>query len=165
MWAQNLQRSYVSWQWRMMQNWKRNWLVIWKFTWGIWWILTCALESLKSFHFNVLLLSKVYIAWAKKVQRSNLSWNWRGIQNLERNWLAVSKLNCFRISQILTWVLKSLKHFHFNGLLLRKLCIVWAKKKLCVTTMKSDTKIEKKLTCLFKIDMIFTNFDPSTRKV
>ena len=40
-------------------------------------------------HFNVLLLSKVYIVWAKKVQRSYLSWNWRGIQNLERNQLVV----------------------------------------------------------------------------
>ena len=26
------------------------------------------------------------------MQRSYLSWNWRGIQNLERNWLVVSKL-------------------------------------------------------------------------
>ena len=45
-----------------------------------------------NFRFNELLLSKVYIVWAKKVQRSYLSWNWRGIQNLERNRLAVSKL-------------------------------------------------------------------------
>ena len=57
-----------------------------------WQILTRALESLKHFHFNVLLLSKLYIVWAKKVQRSYLSWNWRGIQNLERNRLVVSKL-------------------------------------------------------------------------
>ena len=28
----------------------------------------------------------------KKIQRSHLSWNWRGIQNLERNRLVVSKL-------------------------------------------------------------------------
>ena len=55
-------------------------------------ILIQALESLKKFHFNVLLLSKVYIVWAKKVQRSYLSWNWRGTQNLERNELVVSKL-------------------------------------------------------------------------
>ena len=55
-------------------------------------ILIRALESLKYFHFNVLLLSKVYIIWAKKVQRSYLSWNWRGIKNLEMNRLAVSKL-------------------------------------------------------------------------
>ena len=32
--------------------------------------LKLALESLKIFHFNGLLLSKVYIVWAKKVQRS-----------------------------------------------------------------------------------------------
>ena len=32
-------------------------------------------------------------------------------------------------------------------------------------TMKNDTKIEEKLTCRFKIDMNFTKFGPSTRKV
>ena len=52
-----------------------------------------ALDSLKNFDFNGLLLSKVYFVWAKKVQRSYLSWNWRGIQNLERNRLVVSKLH------------------------------------------------------------------------
>ena len=41
---------------------------------------------------NVLLLSKVYIVWAKKVLRSYLSWKWKGIQNLERNQFVVSKL-------------------------------------------------------------------------
>ena len=80
------------WKWRMMQNLRRNWLFISKLTWGIWWILTRALESLRNFHFKGLLLSKVYIVWAKKVQRSNISWNWRGIQNLKRNRLVVSKL-------------------------------------------------------------------------
>ena len=50
-----------------------------------WQILIWALESLKNFHFNGLLLSKVYLVWAKNVQRSYLSWNWRGIKNLERN--------------------------------------------------------------------------------
>ena len=79
----------VSWQWRMMQNFKRNWLVISKLTWGIWWILTWGLESLKNFHFNVLLLSKVYTFWAKKVQKSYLSWNWRWIHNLESKQLVV----------------------------------------------------------------------------
>ena len=31
--------------------------------------------------------------------------------------------------------------------------------------MKNDTKIEEELTCRFKIDMNFTNFYPSARKV
>ena len=50
------------------------------------------LQSLKSFHFNGLLLSRVYILWAKKVERIYLWWNSRGIQNLERNRLVLSKL-------------------------------------------------------------------------
>ena len=54
--------------------------------------LTRALESLRNFHLNALLLNKVYIAWAKNVQRSYLSWHWREIQSLERNQLVVSKL-------------------------------------------------------------------------
>ena len=37
--------------------------------------------------------------------------------------------------------------------------------KLCVMTMKNDTKIEEELTCCFNIDMNFTNFDISIQKV
>ena len=33
--------------------------------------------------------------------------------------------------------------------------------ELCFTAMKNDTKFEAELTCRFKIDMNFTNFDPS----
>ena len=98
----------MSWQWRMIQNLKRNWLVISTLTWGIWWILTQALESLKTFHFNVLLLRKVYIVWAKKPQRSYLSWQWRMGQNLKRNLLVISKLT-WEIWWILTWALESLE--------------------------------------------------------
>ena len=32
----NVQRSYVWWHWRLMQNLKENWLVLSKMTWGIW---------------------------------------------------------------------------------------------------------------------------------
>ena len=39
------------------------------------------------------------------------------------------------------------------------------REELCIMTMKNDTKIEKELTCRFKIDMRnLTNFDPSTQK-
>ena len=60
---------------------------------------------------------------ATKVQRSNLPWNWRGIKNLERNRLVLSKLT-EEIWQILTWPLQSLKNVHFNGHLLSKVYIV-----------------------------------------
>ena len=46
-----------------------------------------------------------YTVWAKKVQRSYLSWNWREIQNLERNRLIVSKFT-EGIWQILAWALE-----------------------------------------------------------
>ena len=48
-WASNLQGSYVSWHWRIIQKLKKNLLVSSKLTWGIWRILTWALENLKKF--------------------------------------------------------------------------------------------------------------------
>ena len=32
------QKSYVSWDWRVMQSLKKNWLLVPKMTWVIWWI-------------------------------------------------------------------------------------------------------------------------------
>ena len=90
-WAKKY-REVISWNWMGIQNLDRNRVAISKLAKGIWQILTWALKSLKSFHFKGLLLSKLYILWAEKVQRSYLSWNWRGIQNLERNWLVISNL-------------------------------------------------------------------------
>ena len=89
--------------------------------------MTWALESLKNFHINVLLLSKVHIVWAKKVHRNYLSWNWIGVQDLERNRLVVSKL-AKGTSQISTRTLESLKNFCFNWLLVNKVYIVWVTK-------------------------------------
>ena len=74
-------------------------------------------KSLKNFHFNGLLLSKVYIVWAKKVQRSYLSWHWRVMQNLKKNWLVAWKMT-WGILQIFTRALKSVK----IGTLIRCFC-------------------------------------------
>ena len=46
-WPKKIQRSYLSWHWRVMQNLKKKWLVVWKMTWGIWQIFTRALKRLK----------------------------------------------------------------------------------------------------------------------
>ena len=47
----------------------------------IWWISTRAFEYLKNLQFNGLLLTKVYNAWGKKVQKNYVWWhrNWRKI--------------------------------------------------------------------------------------
>ena len=44
-------------------------------------------SSLKNLHFDWSLLCKVFNAWPKNVQRSYLSWHWRVMQNLRKNWL------------------------------------------------------------------------------
>ena len=144
----------------MMQNLKRNWLVISKLTWGIWWILIRALESLKNFHFNVLLLSKVYTAWVKKVQRSYLSWNWRQIQIWRgidlsfQNWHEEFK-------QILIWALESLKNFHFNVLLLSKVYIAWANK--CRGVIFQETEEGYKIWR--GIDLLFQNWHEEFKRI
>ena len=104
-WASNLQWNYVSWQWRMIQKLKRNWFVVLKLTWGTSQILTPAFESLKNLSFNWLLVTKVYIVWATKVQRSYLSWHWRVMQILKKDWPVVWK-KTWEIWQIFTKALK-----------------------------------------------------------
>ena len=44
---EKVQKSYVSWHWRVMQSFKKNWLLVPKMTWGIWWILMRAVVSLE----------------------------------------------------------------------------------------------------------------------
>ena len=67
--AKNVQRSYVSWYWRVIQNLKKNRFVVSKMT-TIWSILIQALESLWNMHFHWSLSCKVYNIWPKKVLRS-----------------------------------------------------------------------------------------------
>ena len=77
-------------------------------------------------HFDGFLLSKSYRVSAKKVQNSYLSWHWRVMQSLKKNWLVVSNMT-WRIWWILIQLLKSLKIL-FDGLFLSKVCKVWATK-------------------------------------
>ena len=91
----------MSWQWRMIQKLKRNWLVVLKLTWRSSQTLTQALKSLKNLCFNWLFVTKVFIVWATKVQRSDLLWCWRDMQILKKNWLVVCK-KTWEIWQIFT---------------------------------------------------------------
>ena len=45
--AKKVQKSYLSWHWRVKQSLKKNWLVVSNIMWGIWWIFTQPLQSLK----------------------------------------------------------------------------------------------------------------------
>ena len=90
----------VSWYQRLVQNLKKNFFFVSKMT-RIWWILIGTIKSLKNLHFDWSLLCKVYNLWPKTVQWSYISWHWRVLQNLKKNWLVV-------------WKMKNLTNFHQN---------------------------------------------------
>ena len=101
----------------------RNWLVILK-TWGTSQILTRALESLQNLCFNWLLVTKVYLVWATKVQRSYLSWYWREIQILKKNSLVVWKKDLRNLANFYqsTW---KYQNWDFDEILSSKVEKVW----------------------------------------
>ena len=137
---------------------EKNWLAVSKLTWEICQILTRALERHINFHFNWLLLSKVYILfelkkfgevffhdtedWCKTWGQIDLSfqnWHeefvifWSGpLESLTIFTLMVSFLSKVYIvwptKVQRSYPLESLKNVHFNGLFLSKVYNVWAKK-------------------------------------
>ena len=46
----------------------------------------------KSLQFDLLLFSTAYKVSAKKVQKNDLSWHWKKIQNLKKNWIFIWKM-------------------------------------------------------------------------
>ena len=68
--AKNVEKSYLSWNWRVIQTLKRNWLFVWKMTWEIWCILMRAVENLKIYTFMGFFCRNVCNVCAKKIQRS-----------------------------------------------------------------------------------------------
>ena len=98
---------------------------------------------------------------------SYLSWNWIWIQNLDRNWVAISKLTK-GIWQFLTWALESLKDFHFTGPLLSKVYIVWDIKhiEVIVNESKEGYKICRRIgLSIQSLHKEFDKFWPEISKV
>ena len=121
----NVQRSYVSWHWRVMQNLKKNEFAVSTMT-RIWWILIWALKSLKNLHLDWLLSCKVYNVWPEKAQRSYLSWHCRVMQNSKEYWLVVWKTT-WGIWKIFTRTIGKCQNWYFHGILLSKAENAWAK--------------------------------------
>ena len=73
-----------------------------------------------------------------------MSWQWRMIQYLKRNWLVSSKLT-WGIWQLLTRALENPKSLHFNKLLLTKAYNAQVKtsiEELCLVTLTIDAKTD-----------------------
>ena len=146
-----------------MQNLKKNWLVVWKMAWGIWEIFTRALQKSQTWDFDGILLSKAEKCVSLKFTEELCVKTLKNDAKFEGNWHVVSKLT-WEIWRISAWPLKRL---HFNGLLLNKVCNVWAKK--VQRSLSHDTedryKIEGKLTCGLENDEEFGKLLPEHLKV
>ena len=70
---EKVQKSYVSWHWRVMQSLKKNWLLVPKMTWGIWWILMRAVTSLRIFTL-IGYFGRKYVMFELKKYRGTVSW-------------------------------------------------------------------------------------------
>ena len=93
-------------------------------TWGTWRILIWALENLKNFLFNGLPLTKVYNAWAKKVQESYIWWHWILMQNMKETDFCFQKWH-EEFGKFSTDSLERLS-WDFDGILLPKVENAWA---------------------------------------
>ena len=148
-WPKKVQRRYILRHWRVMQNLKKNWLVVLKMRSGIWHIFIKMLENIKIGTFMGSFFSKVKTNMLKIYRgvmcNDNEEWSktWRGINLSFQNWH--NEFDEFWLES-----LKSLKHLHFNVLLLNKAYNVWALKvhrSYELMALKIDAQLEGKLTC------------------
>ena len=135
----------MSWKWRLIQKLKRNWFVVLKLTWRTSQILTRALESLKNVCFNWLLVTKVYIAWATKVQRrvifhdtEELCKFWRKTDLWFEKWH--EKFGKFSPEHLKVWKLGLWWDPFVQS---RKGMTLKFAEELCVLTMKNNAKFEE----------------------
>ena len=69
---EKVQKSYVSWHWRVVQSLKKIWLLVTKITWEIWWILMRTLTNLKFCTLMYYFSRNCIIFDPKKVRRSSV---------------------------------------------------------------------------------------------
>ena len=89
-------------------------------------------------HCHGLLLSMAYKLSTKKVQMSYLSWHWRLIWTLKKNWPFVVSKIARRIGWILTWGVESLKICTLMGYFCQKYVMFELKKYREVVLWKID---------------------------
>ena len=103
-------------------------------------------------HFDVLLLSKAYKYLDEKVKKSYVSWHWRVMQSLRKNWLLVPKM-ALEIWWILRWAEASLKIFTLMCYLCQRY-IKWSK-----LWRKTDVLLKKHM-----MNRNLVNFNASSGK-
>ena len=133
-------------------------------------------KNLVKFHVNIqkseilnfdgFLLSKSYKVSAKKVQKSYLSWYWKVMQSLKKNWLVISNMTR-RFWWIFTQPLKSLEISFRWALFAQSIQVLCYKntEELSFMTLNSDENMNKPWPCAFKYGMRnWISFHWSTQK-
>ena len=89
----------------------------------------------ENLHFDRIILSKAYKDLDEKIQKRYVSWHWKVIKNLKKNWLFVWKMT-WGIWWTLTWAVESLKICTLMGNFCRKYVMFKLKKYRGVVSLK-----------------------------
>ena len=118
-------------------------------------------QKSKNWDFDGILLSKVENVWTYNLQGFYVSWQWKMIQNLKKNWLSFQNLHK-EFDKFWHKALENLKTLQLNGLLNWPKYIMFEQKatdESCLMALNTDAKFEGKLTVAFKNNMKnFANF-------
>ena len=101
----------------------------------------------ESLHFDVLLFSIAYKVSAKKVQKNYLSWHWKKIQTLKKNWLFVWKMT-WENWWTLTRAVESLKICTLMGYFCRKYVMFELKRHGGIVSCKMTYAFKKNISSL-----------------
>ena len=121
----------------------------------------------KKLYFDGLLFYKTYKVLDKKAQKSYVSWHWKVMRSLKKNWILVPKMT-WGIYWILMQAMASLKISTLMCYFVESILCLSHKstEKLYVTTLKNDEKFEEGLTCVLKNDMRnLVNFNPTLKSL
>ena len=134
---------------RVMQSLKKNWYAVSKMT-RIWWVLTWALESIKTLHFDWTLLGKVFNVWPKKYREVIFpdTEEWCNIWRKPGLWFGKWHEEFGKFSPERSKVSK-LRLWWDRFVQSRKGMSLKFTEDLCVMTMKNDTKTEDEMNLSF----------------
>ena len=122
---EKIQKSYVSWHWRVSKVWRKPTLVSKDDMRNL--VNFNVMSKSESLYFDVLLFSIAYEVSAKKVQKNDLSWQWKKIQAFKKNWLFVWKMT-WEIWRTVTRVAESRKICTLMGYFSRRYVMFELKK-------------------------------------
>ena len=83
-WAAKIQKSYLSWNWTVIQNLKNPDLVVSKMAWGIGWLSSLEHPKVWKLYIDGLFLSKVYTVSARELSKELCVMTLKGVAKFKR---------------------------------------------------------------------------------